>query len=76
MTKKLTSKTNSAKARGKRKGVALVDTPPLVSSYTIHFDDPSREVAWNRFWDDVYALLLPSIIEQRSLRKTPAQQAA
>jgi hypothetical protein len=31
---------------------------------TIQFSDYSRQVAWDRFWDQMYALMLPIVAAQ------------
>lgn len=35
------------------------------NTYIVRFSDPAREPAWDTFWDEMYALLLPFVIEQR-----------
>jgi hypothetical protein len=60
MTKKQTSKTTSAKARGKRKGIALVSAP--AERVQIHFgalDGSQHGPAWDTMWDMLIAKFTP-----------------
>jgi hypothetical protein len=43
---------------------------------TIQFSDYSRQVAWDRFWDQMYALMLPIVAERASTRSSPSAPAA
>lgn len=70
-------KSSAPQLRAVRKGTVLIETQPIPErSYTMQFSDPSREVTWDQFWDEMYTLLLPLVIEQTQQQDTSAQEAA
>lgn len=42
---------------------------------TIQFSDYSRQVAWDRFWDQMYALMLPIVVERSRQRSSDSATA-
>lgn len=42
---------------------------------TIRFSDYSRQVAWDRFWDQMYALMLPIVVKRSRQRSSDSAAA-
>lgn len=59
-----TKKRTPAKKRGAQKGITLVSTTqnPILPVPLV-FGDPSRELAWQRLWDELYSDLLTLVMQ-------------
>jgi hypothetical protein len=55
--------------------VITVQLPPAILPIDLTFSNPSRELAWDRLWDEIYQELLPVMIalcedEERTAQET------
>jgi len=61
--------------RGARSDQPPAETGDGELGGTIQFKDYSRQVAWDRFWDQMYALMLPIVVERTRLRSADSAAA-